>query len=178
MKQDFPEVIKEVYVGRTYKGKKIRGYIFFKGGNSQRSFKSQVKARPGIFINGAHHPRELTSISMNVYIMLKLLHATVQKKPILSDLISKKVSIFFVPVVNQDGYEEIARHFTATGKLIYIRKNRHDISRGLARCTGANQDIGVDLNRNYDYKFRGEGSSNDPCAVETHGPYPFSEPET
>ena len=78
MKQDFPDIITEVNVGRSYKGRQIKGYIFCKGARKNgQSFKAKVKSRPGIFINGAHHSRELTSISMNVYIMLKLLHSTV-----------------------------------------------------------------------------------------------------
>ena len=41
-------------------------------------------------------------------------------------------------------------------------------------------DIGVDLNRNYAYKwaFNESGSSNVPCAEDFRGKSPFSEPET
>lgn len=44
----------------------------------------------------------------------------------------------------------------------------------------ANGEIGVDLNRNYDYKwgFDDEGSSTDPCDETYRGSKPFSEPET
>ena len=40
--------------------------------------------------------------------------------------------------------------------------------------------MGVDLNRNYGYKFgvTETGSSRDPCAEDYRGPYAFSEPET
>ncbi len=40
--------------------------------------------------------------------------------------------------------------------------------------------MGVDLNRNYDFKFALDdiGSSNDPCSEDYRGPYAFSEPET
>lgn len=40
---------------------------------------------------------------------------------------------------------------------------------------------GVDLNRNYGYKFGStydKGSSSDPCGEDYRGPYAFSEPET
>lgn len=42
------------------------------------------------------------------------------------------------------------------------------------------EGLGVDLNRNYDYKFamNDVGSSGDPCAEDYRGPHAFSEPET
>jgi len=57
-----------------------------------------------------------------------------------------------------------------------IRKNRHLYG----TCKNLNLVGGVDLNRNYSYKFAfdNEGSSNNPCQEDYRGPYPFSEPET
>lgn len=49
------------------------------------------------------------------------------------------------------------------------RKNR---SRRGALCSG------VDLNRNFGYKWGGKGTSNRPCAEIYAGPSAFSEPET
>jgi hypothetical protein len=47
-------------------------YVFMvKSG--QTDIETMIKERPGMFMNGAHHARELTTISMNVYIMLKVL---------------------------------------------------------------------------------------------------------
>ena len=56
------------------------------------------------------------------------------------------------------------------------RKNRREIKTKKCR----DEDIGVDLNRNYDYDFAkdNEGSSNDPCQEDYRGEKPFSEPET
>jgi hypothetical protein len=34
-------------------------------------------------------------------------------------------ALFFVPVVNLDGFTEIGRAYKGTGKLEKIRKNRH-----------------------------------------------------
>ena len=44
----------------------------------------------------------------------------------------------------------------------------------------SDEDIGVDLNRNYMYKFafNNKGSSDQPCSEDFRGPTPFSEPET
>lgn len=57
-----------------------------------------------------------------------------------------------------------------------IRKNQNvDKS---AKCSEL--AVGVDLNRNYGYKFGidNEGSSPLPCAMDYRGKHPFSEPET
>jgi len=34
--------------------------------------------RPAVLVNGAHHARELTTISMNTYLMLKFLYSWVK----------------------------------------------------------------------------------------------------
>ncbi len=42
------------------------------------------------------------------------------------------------------------------------------------------EDIGVDLNRNYEYQFAkdNKGSGNDPCSEDYRGEHAFSESET
>jgi len=63
-------------------------------------------------------------------------------------------SIFTVPIFNKDGYD---------------RNTRKNLKK-----------TGVDLNRNFGYKFGNEnfGSSPDPDSVEYRGDSAFSEPET
>lgn len=64
--------------------------------------------------------------------------------------------------MNPDGYE-----YTHTNDRLW-RKNR----RRNSVC------MGVDLNRNYGYKWGGQGASRQPCAETFAGSGPFSEPET
>lgn len=64
--------------------------------------------------------------------------------------------------MNPDGYE-----YTHTSDRLW-RKNR----RPHTFCSG------VDLNRNYGYKWGGQGASRQPCAETFAGSGPFSEPET
>lgn len=64
--------------------------------------------------------------------------------------------------MNPDGYEH-----THTRDRLW-RKNR----RRNTFC------MGVDLNRNYGYKWGGQGASRQPCAETFAGAGPFSEPET
>ena len=73
--------------------------------------------------------------------------------------------IWIVPLVNPDGLE-----YTLHGYRLW-RKNRRDNGGG---------DYGVDLNRNYGYKWGIDdlGSSPNPASEVYRGSTPFSEPET
>lgn len=82
-----------------------------------------------------------------------------------------------IPVVNVDGYRAIGNAYTATGELSYYRKNMHAYDE---QSLCAETQKGVDLKRNYGYKFNYDdvGSSSDVCADNYRGPSAFSEPET
>jgi len=71
---------------------------------------------------------------------------------------------YIMPVVNADGYE-----YTFTVDRLW-RKNRRKA--GYAGCSG------VDLNRNFGYKWGGKGTSKDICKDTYAGSKPFSEPES
>ncbi|KAA3623062.1 MAG: T9SS C-terminal target domain-containing protein [Flavobacterium sp.] len=77
--------------------------------------------------------------------------------------------IYFVPVVNPDGY--FYNETTNPNGGGFWRKNRNPNSGGCA---------GVDLNRNYSFGYgvNGSCSSTDPCSGTYRGTAPFSEPET
>ena len=81
-----------------------------------------------------------------------------------------------MPIVNVDSFSYISQNIGAHNwnKIKYLRKNR----RIDPRCNFYNG--GVDLNRNYGYKFAydDKGSSNNPCSGDYRGSAPFSEPET
>lgn len=71
---------------------------------------------------------------------------------------------YILPVANPDGYE-----YTHTVDRLW-RKNRGGVGKG--RCAG------VDLNRNFGYKWGGQGASRQPCSEIFAGTSAFSEPET
>ncbi len=76
--------------------------------------------------------------------------------------------LYVVPMTNPDG-----RKFAEQGYM--WRKNTDDVAGG--GCTFP--DYGIDLNRNYSYKWGCcGGSSGDPCAETYRGPDRASEPET
>ena len=58
-------------------------------------------------IDGAHHARELTSISMSVYTMMRLLFGVVHNDYETVSILHQ-TSIFILPIVNYDGFNEIS----------------------------------------------------------------------
>ena len=99
---DFPEIVKKVEVGKTYLGLDISGFVLASSLNST-DWSKQLLERPAILINGMHHPRELTTLSMCVYTYLKLLFKYVHNDPETVYLL-KNTAIFIIPIVNFDGY--------------------------------------------------------------------------
>jgi murein tripeptide amidase MpaA len=63
--------------------------------------------RPAMLIDGAHHARELTSMSMCVYTVMQLLFSYAQGDND-SIVLLKNSAIFVIPVVNYDGYYAIS----------------------------------------------------------------------
>ena len=82
---------------------------------------------------------------------------------------------YLVPSVNVDGVAFIEEEYVKTGFLPEKRKNMHISSK---KCPTKN--AGVDLNRNYDFKWGvGDTANDQECKGETFGgPSAFSEPET
>lgn len=70
---------------------------------------------------------------------------------------------YFLPIVNPDGYE-----YSHTTDRLW-RKNRGGLATG--RCAG------VDLNRNFGYRWGGQGTSQAPCSEVYAGSKGFSELE-
>ena len=136
-----------------------------------------------ILLDGAHHSREPTSVQMVLYTTLSLLYEY-EKEEVLSKgggilhQLWRDHSVYVIPVVNVDGYQEISEHWKEHGRLEMVRKNfKNDATKV---CRGSSEDVGVDLNRNYDFAFGIDdlGSSGDPCAEDFRGRSAFSEPAT
>ena len=113
---------------------------------------------------------------MVMYSVLRVLHGYVHEDGFYTDLLRQN-ALFFISAVNYDGFKYISHKYKETGRLEFIRKNRH-IYREMEVCNAEQQ--GVDLNRNYGYKFAHDnrGSSGVPCGEDYRGPSGFSEPET
>ena len=116
---------------------------------------------PEFFINAVIHAREPIGLESNLRYMSYLLD-NYGTDPVVTELVNER-EIFFVPVINPDGYE-YNRQTSPSGGGMW-RKNRHG--------------QGVDLNRNWGYMwgYDDDGSSPYPSAETYRGTGPFSEPE-
>jgi murein tripeptide amidase MpaA len=95
MEAEFPEVVTPVEIGKSAEGREISGYLFSAAPNEKR---------PSILLNGAHHARELTSISMVVWLMLRFLYSWEQGQTDIYSRLVQNNSVYFIPVVNTDGF--------------------------------------------------------------------------
>jgi murein tripeptide amidase MpaA len=121
--KDFPDVVHEVDVGTTFLGARIPGYLLALNLTSEAKM-AEAMQRPAILIDGAHHARELTSVSMAIYATMRLLFGVVHGDEQSNYLLSQ-TSVLIIPIVNFDGYSAISDHYKQTGKMSYIRKNRN-----------------------------------------------------
>ncbi|XP_057328407.1 carboxypeptidase B-like [Microplitis mediator] len=110
---------------------------------------------PAIWIDGGIHAREWISPASVTYIINYLVENSDELQ----------ADYYILPVVNPDGYE-----YSFRGDRLW-RKNRSSPEKG-GVC------IGVDLNRNFGYRWGGLGTSKQPCREIFAGTGPFSEPET
>jgi hypothetical protein len=131
---------------------------------------STTEGEPQILYTALHHAREPAGLSQLVFYMWYLLEnydSDPEVKAILDN-----TELFFVPVLNPDGY--LYNEKTDPNGGGFWRKNRKN-------------SYGTDLNRNYDYYINGdsnngvwggEGASANTSSQVYHGPTPFSEIET
>lgn len=75
--------------------------------------KDAAEKRPSILIDAAHHARELTSVSMVMYSMLRILHGYLNDDQDIKSILANS-GIFFVPIVNLDSYSEISSNYILT----------------------------------------------------------------
>jgi hypothetical protein len=122
---------------------------------------------PQIFINGASHAREPLGTHACIA-FASLLCSNYGADSVITWLVNNR-EIYFVPVMNPDGY---VYNSDSGGASSNWRKNRNN--------TSPRTGPGVDLNRNYGYKwgYDGSGSSGSPGQETYRGPSRFSEPET
>lgn len=119
---------------------------------------------PSVLYTGVHHAREPIGCTICIG-LLKYFCQNYGKDSLATWLINNR-NIWLVPVVNPDGYV-----YNETDPGGFWRKNRRNNGGGI---------YGVDLNRNYPYKwgYNNTGSSPDSSADDYRGPEPGSEPET
>lgn len=127
----------------------------------------QDENEPEVCLNAVHHAREPMSMSQLIFLMWHLLENYNSDKEIKTLLNSSE--IYIIPCVNPDGY--VYNYTTNPNGGGMWRKNRKN---------NGNGTYGVDLNRNYGYKWGLDnvGSSGTTSSDTYRGTSGFSEVET
>ena len=126
-----------------------------------------TRTNPRSSIDSLHHAREPQGLHVSLWFLLFLVEEY-GSDPLATYLVDER-EIYFVPVVNPDGY--VYNQQQAPGGGGMWRKNRRNNGGG---------SFGVDLNRNYSYNwgYDNSGSSSNPDSEVYRGPSAASEPET
>lgn len=156
----YPNLVKEKYsIGTSIEGRPIWALKISDNPDTD-------EAEPAVYYDALTHAREPLSMASTINYMLWMLenYATDPKVKYIID----ERELYFVPVVNPDGYE-YNRSTNPNGGGFW-RKNR----RNQPNC------IGVDLNRNFSYQFADNVFCASPsrCSDTYRGPSAFSEPES
>lgn len=123
---------------------------------------------PEVLYTALHHAREPNGLSQMIFHMWYLLE-NYESDPEVKYLVDN-TEMYFIPCINPDGY--LFNQQTDPDGGGFWRKNR--------RPADNEAEVGVDLNRNYDYFWGIDdvGSSPNSTSNTYRGPSGFSEPET
>ena len=72
-----------------------------------------------------HHAREPVSFLMNLNIILKILYEIHKGNTLMLELVKSR-NIFFIPILNIDGYIANNKYFEDNNSFGMIRKNRNN----------------------------------------------------
>ena len=155
----------ELYdIGDTIQGRDIWAVRMTLGVNGQ-----PLGDRPAVLFQGTTHAREWISTEVSMRLLEWFIAEQAAGNPEVVEILGD-TELWFLPVVNPDGYE-----FTFTDERLW-RKNLRD-NDGDGDLTNAD---GVDLNRNYPehWNYDREGSSSVFFSETFRGAGPASEPES
>ncbi|MEU0723530.1 M14 family zinc carboxypeptidase [Streptomyces sp. NPDC006140] len=163
--QENPGLTKVVSIGKTVRGQDILALKLTKGAK-----KTKDGSKPSVLYLSNQHAREWITPEMTRRLMHHYLDN--YKKDRRVKKIVDSTELWFVISANPDGYD----HTFADDANRLWRKNLRDVNGDGVIGTGD----GVDLNRNFAYKwgYDNEGSSPNPTSETYRGAGPNSEPET
>ncbi len=164
LNRQYPRLTKLVTIGRTVQGQPILAIKVTRDAQGVRD-----GSRPAVLYSSTQHAREWITPEMNRRLLRYMLESYASDATIRR--VVNRTELWFLPVANPDGYDYT---FTEGNRL--WRKNLRD-NDGDGQITGFD---GVDLNRNFPYRwgYDNEGSSPAPSSQTYRGPSPASEPET
>ncbi|KAF4669597.1 choline dehydrogenase 7 [Perkinsus chesapeaki] len=151
------DIIRKVDIGESVEHRRIYAYVI------TRNDTPVSVVKPRLMVTSLMHSREPGGLAISLYTVGRLCDDYKAADPRTVYLINTR-EVWVVPIVNPDGYIAVE-----DPKLRDVRKNRRDT------CPNKPEKSGVDLNRNFGYKWSGHYGK---CSEEYAGTEPFSEPET
>ncbi|XP_074598066.1 carboxypeptidase B-like [Brevipalpus obovatus] len=155
---DHPELASIETIGQSTEKRALKVIKISRGTNEH------YKKRK-IWIDGGFHAREWISPATALFVAHKLVTED-GRDPTVVDILDK-FDVHILPLANPDGYE-----YTHDYNRMWRKTRSRSSSRWGFLCRG------TDPNRNFGYKWRTGGSSNNPCSDIYAGEKAFSEPET
>lgn len=147
----FPELVHVQVIGKTLEGREIIAARI----SDDKEFNVD---EPGVLFNALHHAREVMTVEIIEDILLSLTQGYATDENVKSWV--DNLQIWLIPMVNPDGSNKV------WSSDAMWRKNTRN-------------NVGVDINRNYPYKWGAcNGSSSSTSAQDYRGPSAGSEPET
>lgn len=168
----YPHIVRVFSIGESHEGRKL--------------LVAEVSDNPGVdegepevLFDGLHHAREHLSAEMSISTLTLLAGRYGQDSRVgrqVTRLVNERRT-WIIFMVNPDGLE----YDLGGSPYRSWRKNRQplpDPASGSGFDKSGPGEFGVDLNRNYGYRFACcGGSSGDPASPYYHGPRPWSAPE-
>jgi murein tripeptide amidase MpaA len=129
---------------------------------------SATTTKAPLMILSGIHPREYAPPEL----VRQWIHWLVTTKTdVKAQLALETTDVYWIPYVNPDG------RVVAEGSDLYRRKNMN-ANNGGSTLYCSEFEVGVDLNRNFPFRYgRDDGSSSNPCDETYRGSGPASEPE-
>ena len=159
-----PQIAKLVDLGDTVQGRDVLAIKLTQGARGHAD-----GSRPAVLYMGVQHAREWISAEVTRRLLLSYVSGWRSNDQAVKRLL-KTTELWFVPVVNPDGYQH-----TFDAERLW-RKNLRDNNQDGEITIGD----GVDLNRNFPnhFNYDEEGSSSVTSSETYRGPSAVSEPET
>ncbi len=169
----YPDLAQVSSLGMTFEGREV--WVI----KISENVSVDTDLKPDILVSGCHHAREWIAVEVPLYIANHLLsqYSTDDAIKFLVD----KAEIWVVPIVNPDGLYYSQDVVGDTHRMWRKNRRKHIID--------STEYIGIDLNRNYDFKWRlpGDypypdtaddiGASDHPANILYRGPTTASESE-
>lgn len=153
-----PTIVKKFSIGTSYQGRQLWAAKISDNVNTDEN-------EPEVMFDSLVHAREHITVEMALY-TLHLLADNYGANTRITRIVNSR-EIFIIFMVNPDGGE----FDISGGGFHFWRKNRQNIPDSTA--------IGVDINRNFGYKWACcGGASNDPTKATYRGPYAWFGRET